>query len=187
MQEDISALQREVGSLHLQVESLQQENDELKKKVPSSETIKSLVQNLIAASRADTAKDIAAANAESRKDILADVAKQLEALAKETNVQLKELAKAIGNAPAPHPVSVTTAPPPHFDKGIDYVVKSGDSFAKICSANHVSSRDLLAANPQLNGNANQIRVGQHLFIPQKEGAPAAGPGLTSLPPATTGN
>lgn len=189
MQEDIAALQREVGQLTLHVQSLEQENEELKKRVPTSETIKSLVQNQVAASRADTLKDIDKAVTESRKDILADVAKQIEALATETNAQFEKLRKYMGGASVSvsRPAApASTTPPPKFDKGQVYKVIKGDSLAKIAKKFGVPSSEILLANPQLNNNASLIREGQDLFIPQKDGAPATVQGLTA-PPAASGN
>jgi len=188
MQEDIQALQRDVGQLRLRADSLEQDNADLKKKILSQDELKATVENMIAASRAEINKDvdrkIAQATDDSRKDILADVSKQMEALAKDTNLQLEKLAHAIGSTSAPHPVTVTSTPltstPPYNGKGIDYVVKRGDSLQKICITNHVTSKDILAANPQLNGNINHIVEGQHLFIPQKDAPPAL-----NLAPATT--
>ncbi len=202
MDEDIQALQREVGELRLHVESLQQENDDLKKRIPTSEEIRTAVENMIAASRAEinreVDKKIAQAGEDTRKDILAEVAKQMEALARDTNQQLEKLAHAIGTAPAPHSVTVTSAPstPPSYSgRGIDYVVKHGETLAIICRNNHVTSKDILLLNPQLNNNPNHIVEGQHLFLPQREGSSApstssSAPGAaapSTAAPASSGN
>jgi LysM repeat protein len=193
MEQDIQALQREVGQLNLQVQSVQQDNADLKKRILSQDELKATVENMIAASRAEIDKDITktvgTATDDSRKDILADVAKQMEALAKDTNTQLEKLAHAIGNAPAPRPVTVMSSPsspPPAYNgKGIDYIVKHGETLAIICRNNHVSSKEILLLNPQLNNNPNHIVEGQHLFIPQKDAPPALN--LPPAAPATSGN
>jgi LysM repeat protein len=194
MSEDIQALQRTVGQLSLHIDSLEQEKEDLKKKILSQEELKNLMENTIAASRAEIMKDvdrrISQSNIDTRKDILADVTKQLEALATDTNAQFEKLRRYMGSASVsvPHSMSATSlnsSPPPKFDKGIDYVVKHGDTLAKICIANHVSSRDLILANPQLNGNANMIREGQHLFLPQRDGASAPRESAPTTSPSPT--
>jgi len=44
-------------------------------------------------------------------------------------------------------------------------IKSGDTLSQIAKKNNISLRDLLSANPSIK-NANQIRVGQSIKLPQ---------------------
>jgi LysM repeat protein len=55
----------------------------------------------------------------------------------------------------------------------EYVVKPGDSLAKIARANGVSLADLESVNP--GTDSKHLKVGQKLKLPQKGGAAAAAP------------
>jgi len=187
--DDIQSLVRDVGQLRLQVETLQQENEQLKKQMLTSADVKTMVQNTVAASRADIKnKDTAPAIADARKEILAEVAKQIEKLGEDTNTQLQKLAKAIGTAPPAKlsaPTISTPVDPSKFGNGQIYTVVKGDNLSKIVAklatqqGIHVSQADIKAAN-NLPADGS-VKTGQNLFIPVKDGAPAP-----SAPPAPSG-
>jgi len=181
MSQDVQDLQRTVSQLSLQVENLQQENENLKKQIPSTQDIKTMIQNAIAESRADTAKDITQADADLRKDIMAAVAKELESYANETNVQLKKLADAIADKPVAAPPVIKRTPLPPNTPIQTYTVKHGDSLAKIAKSFGVSQADIINANPQIS-DPSKVREGQELAIPVKAGA-----AVVPVPPASPGN
>ena len=67
----------------------------------------------------------------------------------------------------------------------EYVVKSGDTLAKIARANGCSLSDLQSVNPGVD--SKHLRVGQKLKLPQKGGAaaaPAADAAAAPAAPAT---
>ncbi len=53
----------------------------------------------------------------------------------------------------------------------EYVVKPGDSMAKIARANHVSLADLRSVNPGVESKS--LKIGQKLKLPEKGGSAAA--------------
>lgn len=55
-----------------------------------------------------------------------------------------------------------------IQKTIPYIVKDGDILGKIAIKNGTTVSAILKANPQLNGNANKIRVGKTIQIPTKK-------------------
>ena len=70
--------------------------------------------------------------------------------------------------PAPDPEPKTSARPPAPEKGIEYVVKSGDTLSGIvtaCRAKEikVTYKQMRDANPDVNWD--KLRVGQKIFIP----------------------
>jgi len=183
MQEDIQALQREVGQLRLRADSLEQDNAELKKRIPTSLEIKNMVENVVAASRAEVSKDlekkIAQANDDSRKEILAEVAKEMKVFADETNAQLDKLAHAIGSTPTPHPTTVTSGPPRNYSNGFEYKVQKNESLTLIAKRNNVSVNDIRQAS---HLTSDSLREGQTIWIPKKEGAPSPAPSTSTVPP-----
>ncbi len=153
--------------------------------------MKTIVNNAVAASRADIkSKDIAPAIADVRKDILAEVAKQIEKLGEDVNTQLQNPSprpsaprrQSMLSAPTISTVPVDTS---KFGNGMQYTVKTGDgSLAKIVKnalraqqGVRTSIADIIAANGL--SPDGKIFVGQKLFIPLKDGAPAP---TSSAPP-----
>lgn len=179
MSEDIQALRRLVNQLRLDVATLQQENESLRKQLITPTDLNAAVQNAVAKNRDEMSKafnqaitqTVTQANADLRKEIVATVTKQIEALARETNDQLQILAKAIGKAP-PVNSRVAAAPPdqapPSYDKVEIYIVKPGENLSLIAARYHVSVSDIVKANPSID--PNKIRDGQSIGIPIKSGA-----------------
>jgi len=183
MAEDFQTLQREVGQLSLRIDSLEKENEDLKKRIPTSEEIRNLMQNLMASSRVEIDKDldkkISQADEETRRQILDEVAKDLKRLADDTNVQLDKLARAIGNTPPPHSVSVgptTPVDPARYEKGFAYQVKHGESLSMLAKRFNVQVNDIRQASHLQNDG---LKEGQSLWIPSKTGAPPTASSSTS--------
>jgi len=206
MSEDIQMLSQEVKQLSLQVETLSQNNAALQKQIISQKDVETMVQNAIAESHGDTRNDITQANSELRKEIVDEVSKQIDALTKDTNRQLAALAKAEQGAPVaaatttattgatPALSANTTAPVTFSDDyprtGIEYVILSGDSLAKIARKHGSTVRDIENANHI--SNPSGLQVGRTIFLPQKTPAPATPAGNATatatpvaVPPAAT--
>jgi LysM repeat protein len=179
LSQDVQELQRTVNQLSLQVENLTKENERLQQQIPSKQDLNVMIENAIAASRAETDKAISEAKTEVSKDVLADVSQQIKALAEDTDAQLKKLAAAIGDRPVATPVvAVPRTPLPANTQVKIITVQSGDTLAKIMLQYKVSKSDILSANPQV-ADPNKLYKGQQLAIPLKDGDPT--------PAAATGN
>ena len=91
-----------------------------------------------------------AARVQDKKEIYDDISKKVASL-------LKSSASAPPARPAAKPRSASQS-------GIEHVVQAGESLSKIASAYGVKLDVIMAENGLTN--ANSIRVGQKLFIPQ---------------------
>ncbi|MBS1811892.1 MAG: LysM peptidoglycan-binding domain-containing protein [Acidobacteria bacterium] len=56
-----------------------------------------------------------------------------------------------------------------------HIVKSGDTLSKIAKSNGLTMAALLAANPALKANPNNLKVGQKIVIPDDDPAPPVVP------------
>lgn len=65
----------------------------------------------------------------------------------------------------------------------EYVVRPGDTLAKIARANHCSVHELQSVNPGVD--SKHLRVGQKLKLPEKAPADAAPAAAPAAPPAST--
>jgi len=180
MSQDVQELQRTVSQLSLRIDTLEAENERLKKQIPSTQDLKTMIENAVAESRAASAKDLSQSVAELRKELSVDETQHLDALTKEFNAQLKKLADAIADKPvAAAPVIKRTPLPPDTQVKI-IKVQRGDNLGKIAQANKVSTSDIINANPQIS-DFNKLREGQELAIPVKDGAT-----LTPVTPSSMG-
>ena len=159
LQQDMAALQHQVGQLTLEVEALRTENDALKASVTKQEGL-------------NTSSTFVTAD---------NLQKQLLNLEKEFNLKsdkdkqeiLGQLSKQLDKA-----VAQTLAPPakaakddPQFSEdypkeGIAYTVKAGDTLSKIAQEYHSTVKDIQNANKI--ADAKGLRSGQTIFVPQKK-------------------
>jgi LysM repeat protein len=207
MEQDIQGLQHDVASLRLEVETLQKSNEDLQKQVLAKSDVQVIVDNAVAKSRSDikgdTSSEITKANAALRKEVVDEMAKQIDALTKDFNAQLQKLADVIrAMPPAPVPVPSRRGATPSIpltddfpkDGGSSYIVKPGDTLAKIASNNHSTVQWILSANRNITDPKN-IRAGETLYIPMKEPnttgtpstpTPPSGTSVTPVAPAASG-
>lgn len=98
-------------------------------------------------------------------------------LAADTQSAFTQVAQELGNIRgeitkvqeakvAPKPVAKPGAAAPVTAGADEYVIKSGDSFAKIARAHGVSIADITAVNPSVN--ASKLAVGQKIKLPAKK-------------------
>jgi LysM repeat protein len=184
MSQDIQQLSRQVSQLRVEVDTLTQNNADLQKQMISQRDVETMVQNAVSASHGDTRNDITQANTALRKEIVDEVARQIDALTKDTNRQLEVLAKAIQAAPPTAASTSTTGAastsattPPSFSDdyprtGVEYVVQSGDSLAKIAHKLGSTVNDIRNANHIADIN-HGLQIGRTIFVPQKNPAPTA--------------
>jgi LysM repeat protein len=195
MSQDIQQLSRQVSQLRVEVETLTQNNADLQKQQISQRDVETMVQNAVSASHGDTRNDITQANTALRKEIVDEVARQIDALTKDTNRQLEVLAKAIQAAPptagsasstgtASTSATTSTAFSDDYPRtGVEYVVQSGDSLAKIAHKLGSTVNDIRNANHIADVN-HGLQIGRTIFVPQKNPAPTATAAPTSATPAT---
>ena len=79
--------------------------------------------------------------------------------------KVQEAAKAPGKA-VPGKAGAAASKEPAVAGPDEYVIKSGDTFAKIARANGVSLADITTVNPGVN--ASKLHVGQKIKLPAKK-------------------
>lgn len=157
LREDVRLLTQRVGELTLTVEQLNRENSSLQAKASQSYVTVEQLNKAVA----DLNRSTQSALADSRRDVLAQVARQIEALGRQTNSALDALAKNQATRPA-----VQTNFTEDFPKqGVNYTVQSGDTLSGIAQKHNARVQDITNANKITD--PTRIRVGQTLFIPQR--------------------
>lgn len=168
--QDVNALRGLVGSLRIEVETLQRENAKLRASVQQATAANTAgtgilrqVDARIAAVKAELLRE----DAETRKDVIASVKKQIDSLAAQVQESLRKIAGATsggGSAPA--------GPPPSFSEdypkdGVMYLVEPGDTLSEIASK--LSSRVswIRDANKIVNASRD-LRAGETIFVPQED-------------------
>jgi LysM repeat protein len=163
-----AATQEQINKLRNELEQLQDSNKSLQNRL--AETVKELQEVRAQAAKpqgnyasAEDVKQLAEKIREldqKRQDDVELITKQIKNLGKTLSTQQKTTVKVPET-----PRGETSAGP---EKGIEYVVKSGDTLsaiAKSCTDQgvKVTVDDILKANPGLK--ANNMKVGQKVFIP----------------------
>ncbi len=157
LREDVRLLTQRVGELTLTVEQLNRENSSLQAKTSQSYVTVEQLNKAVA----DLNRTTQSALADQRRDVLAQVARQIEALGRQTNAALDALAKNQATRPA-----VQTNFTEDFPKqGVNYTVQSGDTLSAIAQKHNARTQDIINANKITD--PTRIRVGQTLFIPQR--------------------
>jgi LysM repeat protein len=157
LREDVRLLNQRVGELTLSVEQLTRENSTLQAKANQSYVTVEQLNKAIA----ELNRTTQAALADQRRDVLAQVARHIEALGRQTNAALDALAKNQATRPA-----VQTNFGEDFPKqGVNYTVQAGDTLSAIAQKHNARTQDIINANKITD--PTRIRVGQTLFIPQR--------------------
>ncbi|MBM3845232.1 MAG: LysM peptidoglycan-binding domain-containing protein [Verrucomicrobia bacterium] len=176
------AMQDAMRTMHARIEDLEASNHSLRAKV---EDMRREIQQL----REETRKlgDQSSLQDQMRKlgESVREVDNKRRADNEKVVAEFARLAKLIAETPVPSPAPVVksspppTAPssdpepkvssrPPVPEKGIEYVVKSGDTLSGIVAAARskelkITMKQLRDANPDINWD--RLRVGQKVFIP----------------------
>ncbi|MDF3059370.1 MAG: Peptidoglycan-binding LysM [Rariglobus sp.] len=143
----VSSAKKEISAVSTQVEPLSAKVDE----------VEGLARNATAA--ADRASGVA------------------NKLAGETNAAFSEVAQQLGNIRgeitkvqearvAPKAANGKTAAGPVVAGPDEYIIKSGDTFAKIARAQGATLADIQAVNPGVD--ASKLKVGQKIKLPAKK-------------------
>ncbi|MBC2603704.1 LysM peptidoglycan-binding domain-containing protein [Puniceicoccus vermicola] len=167
--QDVNALRGLLGSLRIEVESLQRENAQLKAAIKRSAAAQSSqadvlrqVDARIAAVKAELLRE----DAETRKDIISSVKKQMDSLASQVEVSLKKIAISGGGSTS------SSVPPPAFTEdypkdGIMYLVESGDTLSGIAAKHNSRVSWIRSANKIVDANRD-LHAGETIFVPQKD-------------------
>lgn len=168
--QDVNALRGLVGSLRIEVETLQRENAKLRASVQQATAANTAgtgilrqVDARIAAVKAELLRE----DAETRKDVIASVKKQIDSLAAQVQESLRKIAGATsggGSAPA--------GPPPSFSEdypkdGVMYLVEPGDTLSEIASKLNSRVSWIRDANKIVNASRD-LRAGETIFVPQED-------------------
>lgn len=165
LEQDVRALQRDVGRLRIETEALARENAELRRALSDQlegqrsqfVTVTQLNQTI-----ASLQAQVNAASDRQQREIIAEVTRQIEALAAQTQRAINALARSIESRPQ---MEQTVTFNDNFpSRGIQYVVQSGDTLGAI-ARRHNSRVDWIRNANRLPNDT--IRVGQELFIPQQ--------------------
>jgi len=163
LSEDMSLLTQQVRQLRLDQESLQQENAALRVQVES------LKAQQVALSKAvdGFSKNMQSQSADlfkQKQEIIDTVTKQLDKISRPAPAapQKKNASANNGNGSP----TMTSFSQDYPKNGVVYTVEKGDTLSGVAQKLKSSCKDIQNANHI--GNPKDLRVGQVLFIPQKE-------------------
>ncbi|MGE9290638.1 MAG: LysM peptidoglycan-binding domain-containing protein [Puniceicoccales bacterium] len=168
--QDVNALRGLLGSLRIEVESLQRENVQLRAAVKQASASRSSQTDILrqvdarlAAMKAELLKE----DAETRREVIASVKRQMDSLASQVQTSLKKIASASGSGG-----SSSSAPPPSFSEdypkdGIMYLVESGDTLSGIAAKHNSRVSWIRSANKIVDANRD-LHAGETIFVPQKD-------------------
>jgi LysM repeat protein len=169
LSQDVNALRGLLGTLRIEVESLQRENAQLRAAVnraaassASDADVLRQVDARIAAVKADLLRE----DASTRKEIIASVKKQMDSLAAQVQGSLRKIA-ASSSGSRPDPIQ-----PPSFSEeypkgGIMYLVQSGDTISGIASKHDSRVTWIRDANKIVDASRD-LHAGDTIFVPQEE-------------------
>jgi LysM repeat protein/FtsZ-binding cell division protein ZapB len=159
--EDVNMLKHQMRRMQLDMEDLKKENAELRKLVDAQQTAYDRFLRTVQGQLATTREQLEAAD----RRIIAETTKQIEDLAAQTQRGFQALAQSVSSAP--QPITATTTFSDDFPKtGVAYTVKPGDTLSQIAREHNSTVRWIQDAN-RIANPARDVRVGQNLFIPQK--------------------
>jgi LysM repeat protein len=165
LEQDVRALQRDVGRLRIETEALVRENAELRKAVSSQlESNRSQLVTIGQLNQAIAAlqTQVNAASDRQKREIIAEVSKQIEALATQTQRAINALARSIESRPQVD--QVVTFSDNYPTKGVQYVIQPGDTLGSIARRHNSRVEWIRNANRMPN---DTIFPGREIFIPQE--------------------
>jgi len=164
LQQDLAAVQKRVGELQLEVESLRSENQRLRQTVQQAGNQSELMRTV--ESRLESMRgEILRSEAEQRRKLGEEISAQIERLADRFQTALRELARGTQSRPGP------VASPPSFSQdfpknGIQHLVERGDTISGLAQK-YQSRVDWIRNANEIADPSRDLRVGQTVFIPQE--------------------
>lgn len=162
MSQDLSFVTKELAQLRLEIESLNRENQALKKQLEQIQLSSTQLKG--AQSKQDA--QLACLNAaldSYKKTLLVQVSDEMEQFSKQTQKAIDQLAKSV----APKTSSDTLKFSDDYSKeGMAYTVQRGDSLSVIAQKQGATVRDIQNANRI--ADPRELKAGQVIFIPTKK-------------------
>ncbi len=182
LREDVRGLSSMVREQNLIIEELQRQNRRLEERMREYEGAARESQsrqsgNFATMSQVNRALEEMAENfrgvqRDQRREIIEQVGRQIDELARETQRAMDSLARNVSSSGGGGSAQASPAPAaPSFsddypEEGVSYTVRSGDTLSSIASRHNARVRDIVNANRI--EDPNRLRVGQTLFIPQRD-------------------
>ena len=181
MREDIRGLSSMVREQNLVIEELQRNNRTLEARMREYEGVLRDSQarqsgnfaTMSQVNRAleEMAENIRRASRDQRREIIEQVSRQIDELARETQRAMDSLARNVSSSGGGAPSTAPAPSAPSFaddypEEGMSYTVRQGDTLSSIASRHNARVRDIVNANRI--EDPNRLRVGQTLFIPQRD-------------------
>ncbi len=168
--QDVSALRGLLGTLRIEVESLQRENAQLRaelKRASASSAAEADILRQVDARIASVKAELLKQDAASRKEIIASVKKQIDSLASQVQESLRKIAGASAGTR-----SDAAPPAPSFSEdypknGIMYLVQSGDTLSGIAASQGSRVSWIRNANKIVDASRD-LRAGETIFVPQED-------------------
>ncbi len=119
----------------------------------------------------EMAENFRRVNRDQRREVIDQVTRQIDELARETQRAMDSMAREVSSAPAARGSGSSESSASSFsddypEEGVSYTVRSGDTLSSIASRHGARVRDIVNANRI--EDPNRLRVGQTLFIPQRD-------------------
>ena len=165
MEQDLQALSVQLRQLTLEIEQLRRENAELREVVRTRTADAITREQLNQAIRA-LRTEVERAAEQRAESLLAQVSRQIERLAGQTQEAMQALARSIEGQPRATPTVQFSQDFPK--EGVAYTVQPGDTLSGIARRFNARVSDIQNANKI--SDPRQLRAGQHLFIPIREGS-----------------
>ncbi len=162
MSQDLSFLTKELAKLRLEIETLNRENQALKKLLDQIQLSETQFKDIQIKQDAQIA-GLNVALESYKQTLLIQISDEMEHLSKQTQKAIDQLAKSAT------PVSTIDAlkfSDDYSKEGIAYTVKRGDSLSMIAMQQGATVRDIQNANRI--SDPGEIKIGQVLFIPSKK-------------------
>ena len=181
LEQDVQELKEKVGQMNMQMEQVQRDNEALRAQLKTGAGATApggVTSAQLDAQLANLRAEVVRAQAAQKNEIIDEMGRQIERLAQQT--QQASQTTPVAQAPAPavaEPAAAPSSSPSsgfsdNFPKtGVSYTVQKGDSLTKIARRFNATLEDIRNANHISKQEA--IRVGQKLFIPQRNAAPAS--------------
>lgn len=166
--QDVRLLSQQVGSLKLEVERLQRENEELRQQLVQKKALEdrlAQVQVGLNATLSGLRQEWQAADKAQRDAIISEVTKQITDLARQTQDTLEALGKLVGMKSSTAAAAAPTFAEDFPKNGVVYTVLPGDTLDSIARKHGSTVRDIQNANKI--ADPRQLRAGETIFVPQK--------------------
>lgn len=163
LSQDVASLNKEIGCLRMDVESMARENAQLRKSLSElSNLYEKTVYDLNAANL--KMDQISLQTQKSQKEAMNQFSKQMGDFFKRTQEAIDQLAKAMNNK-ALKDEKLVDFSEDYPKQGVSYTVQQGDTLSVIAIKHNSTIKDIQNANRI--SDPRELRAGQMVFIPQK--------------------